>query len=99
MAACLFVGSQGYLIVDEAAKICACIDPVEPLKVLAAAAALGVRVALSLTTHGHWDHAGGNEQLHKLLPDIEIIGGVGDNCPGATHEVGHDDILTVSVGE
>lgn len=88
--------NYGYLIVDELSATAACVDPVEPEKVLAAAAAEGVQVVMSLTTHSHWDHAGGNEKIRSLLTDISVIGGKGDGCPGCTKEVTEGDNLQLA---
>uniref|UniRef100_A0A0E0D008 hydroxyacylglutathione hydrolase n=1 Tax=Oryza meridionalis TaxID=40149 RepID=A0A0E0D008_9ORYZ len=45
--------NYAYLIVDESTKSAAAVDPVEPEKVLAAAAEVGVRIDCVLTTHHH----------------------------------------------
>ena len=52
-----------------------------------------------LTTHHHWDHAGGNEQLLKLLKgDVKVYGG--DNrIGGLTHKVKQDDMIQVFNGD
>ena len=52
-------------------------DPVEPEKVMKAAHAHGVRIISVLTTHKHSDHAGGNAEMARQFPDIDIIGGKG----------------------
>ncbi|CAG9864971.1 unnamed protein product [Phyllotreta striolata] len=65
-----------YLITDETTKESAVVDPVEPDTVLQAVSAEGSRLTKILTTHHHWDHAGGNEQLVKKYPGpLQIIGG------------------------
>lgn len=38
-----------------------------PLQVLEAAGALGLTITKVLTTHNHWDHAGGNSEMAKLV--------------------------------
>lgn len=63
-----------YLVVDEVSKEAACVDPVEPEKILRAVKEEGVRLTTVLTTHHHWDHAGGNKNLVKMA---EGVGGVG----------------------
>ena len=52
-----------------------------------------------LTTHHHWDHAGGNEQLLKLLKgDVKVYGG--DNrIGGLTHKVKQGDMIEVFNGD
>eukprot|EP00040_Diaphanoeca_grandis_P002625 m.22264 g.22264 ORF g.22264 m.22264 type:complete len:271 (-) comp13756_c0_seq1:415-1227(-) len=87
--------NYAYLIVDDDSKTAACVDPVEPKKILAAAAAIGVTITTSLTTHSHWDHSGGNVELHKLKPEINIIGGKGDGSPGCNQEVSEGDTIKI----
>lgn len=78
-----------YLIVDKATKQAAIVDPVEPKTVLNAVKEQGVSLTTVLTTHHHWDHAGGNEELVKLHPGLQVYGG--DSRIGAlTQKVQHD---------
>uniref|UniRef100_A0A0E0GLX9 hydroxyacylglutathione hydrolase n=1 Tax=Oryza nivara TaxID=4536 RepID=A0A0E0GLX9_ORYNI len=79
--------NYAYLIVDESTKSAAAVDPVEPEKVLAAAAEVGVRIDCVLTTHHHWDHAGGNEKMAQSVPGIKVYGGSLDNVKGCTDQV------------
>ncbi|DAZ98741.1 TPA: hypothetical protein N0F65_003797 [Lagenidium giganteum] len=88
--------NYAYLLIDRNQRIAAAIDPVEPEKVVAAAKAQNVQIRMILTTHSHWDHAGGNEALRDLIKahegvDIPVIGGNDDNVPAVTREVGHDE--------
>ncbi|GFS07035.1 hydroxyacylglutathione hydrolase, mitochondrial [Elysia marginata] len=83
-----------YLLIDEASKQCAVVDPVEPAKVEAAVKEEGVELTTVLTTHHHWDHAGGNEKLIKIVGPKEVVGG--DSRIGAlTRKVGHGDELKI----
>jgi hydroxyacylglutathione hydrolase len=80
--------------------IAAAIDPVEPEKVIAAARAHNVQIKAILTTHAHWDHAGGNKSLKETLEngqslEVPVIGGQGDNVQAVTQEVGHNDSIQV----
>ena len=47
----------------------------EPETVLNAVQAEQVNLTTVLTTHHHWDHAGGNQKLLELRPDLHVIGG------------------------
>ncbi|XP_026324709.1 hydroxyacylglutathione hydrolase, mitochondrial [Hyposmocoma kahamanoa] len=77
-----------YLLIDKATSEAAVVDPVIPSNVINAAKELGVNITKVLTTHHHWDHAGGNEDLKKMLPNVEVYGG--DNrIGGLTHMVDH----------
>nr|CAH7756867.1 unnamed protein product [Callosobruchus chinensis] len=86
-----------YLIIDEQTKQAAIVDPVEPDTVLKAVKEEGVNLTKVLTTHYHWDHAGGNEELVKKSPTVLQVFG-GDKHIGAlTNEVKHGDKF--SIGE
>ncbi|KAF8728581.1 hypothetical protein HU200_017844 [Digitaria exilis] len=74
-------------IVDEGTKKAAAVDPVEPEKVLKAASDVGANVDCVLTTHHHWDHAGGNEKMRLQVPGIKVFGGSLDNVKGCTDQV------------
>lgn len=53
--------NYSYLLIDEATKKAAAIDPFDVAKVAAAAETHGVQIVANLTTHHHADHAGGNK--------------------------------------
>ncbi|KAK3765991.1 hypothetical protein RRG08_002234 [Elysia crispata] len=83
-----------YLIIDETSNQCAVVDPVEPDKAQAAIKEEGVELTTVLTTHHHWDHAGGNEKFIKAVGPKEVVGG--DSRIGAlTRKVGHGDELQI----
>ncbi|CAH9090650.1 unnamed protein product [Cuscuta epithymum] len=83
--------NYSYLIIDESTKEAAAVDPVEPQKVLRVAEENGVDLKLVLTTHHHWDHAGGNDKLKQLVPGIKVYGGSTDNVQGCTNKVENGD--------
>ncbi|XP_066246724.1 hydroxyacylglutathione hydrolase, mitochondrial [Euwallacea similis] len=65
-----------YLISDEITKEAAIVDPVAPDTVLETVKNEGVNLTKVLTTHHHWDHAGGNEELVKKSPSkLTVYGG------------------------
>ncbi|XP_050295870.1 hydroxyacylglutathione hydrolase, mitochondrial [Anthonomus grandis grandis] len=65
-----------YLITDEATNQAAIVDPVAPDTVLEAVQKEGVQLTKVLTTHHHWDHAGGNEELVKKAgSSLDVYGG------------------------
>ncbi|KAF6124707.1 hydroxyacylglutathione hydrolase [Phyllostomus discolor] len=55
----------------------------------------GVKLTTLLTTHHHWDHAGGNEKLVKLQPGLKVYGG-DDRIGALTHKATH--LSTLQVG-
>eukprot|EP00252_Welwitschia_mirabilis_P021926 TRINITY_DN5777_c0_g1_i1.p1 TRINITY_DN5777_c0_g1~~TRINITY_DN5777_c0_g1_i1.p1 ORF type:complete len:259 (+),score=68.85 TRINITY_DN5777_c0_g1_i1:187-963(+) len=83
--------NYAYLIMEERTKKAAAVDPVEPNKVLNAAKLNGADIKFVLTTHHHWDHAGGNEEMQKLIPGIEVYGGSKDHIKGCTIALEHND--------
>jgi hydroxyacylglutathione hydrolase len=83
--------NYSYLIIDEITKEAAVVDPVEPEKVLEVAKQHGANLKLVLTTHHHWDHAGGNEKFKELVPGIKVLGGSIDNVKGCTDQVDNFD--------
>ncbi|KAK7940324.1 hypothetical protein WMY93_003650 [Mugilogobius chulae] len=63
-----------YLLIDTDTKEAAIVDPVEPIKVVEAVRKHGAKLTTVLTTHHHWDHAGGNEKMVKLMPGLRVYG-------------------------
>jgi len=64
-----------YLLVDDTTNEAAIVDPVEPDTVIKAVAEEGVKLTTVLTTHHHWDHAGGNKELTTKMPGLAVIAG------------------------
>lgn len=83
-----------YLLMDPATNEAAIIDPVDPESVIKAVEEEGVKLTTVLTTHHHWDHAGGNADLIKRVPGLAVLGG-DDRIDGVTRKVQHGDTLTV----
>ena len=85
-----------YLISDVANKVGAVVDPVEPEKIIEQAKLRGVVVSAILTTHNHWDHAGGNNKMLDLCKTCTVVyGGVGDGVEACTNEVQQGDLIQV----
>lgn len=83
-----------YLITDRTSKCAAIVDPVQPDKVSAAVKSAGVQLVAALTTHHHWDHAGGNEQLAQLYPKLPFYGG-DDRIGALSNKVTHGDTFQI----
>ena len=86
-----------YIIVDVASKQAMAIDPADADECVAAAKALGVTITTVLTTHHHFDHAGGNNDMKKLLGDIEVVGG-DPTIQGLTRQANDSDELPLGTG-
>lgn len=83
-----------YLIADKVSKEAAVVDPVHPQSVLDKVSELNLDLKWVLTTHHHWDHAGGNAKMKELRPDIDILGG-DDRIDGLTRKVSHGDTMNI----
>ena len=57
-----------FQVIDDATNEAFIVDPVEPETVLQAVKDENVNLTTVLTTHHHWDHAGGNKKLLQLNP-------------------------------
>ncbi|XP_005734676.1 hydroxyacylglutathione hydrolase, mitochondrial isoform X1 [Pundamilia nyererei] len=83
-----------YLLIDVDSREAAVVDPVEPIKVVEAVRKHGVKLTTVLTTHHHWDHAGGNEKMLKLMPGLKVYGG-DDRVDAITKKVSHSNTFKV----
>ncbi|XP_034395900.1 hydroxyacylglutathione hydrolase, mitochondrial isoform X1 [Cyclopterus lumpus] len=83
-----------YLLIDVESREAAVVDPVEPIKVVEAVRKHGVKLTTVLTTHHHWDHAGGNEKMLKLMPGLRVYGG-DDRVDAITKKVSHSNNIKV----
>ncbi|XP_067858950.1 hydroxyacylglutathione hydrolase, mitochondrial [Heptranchias perlo] len=83
-----------YLLIDNDTREAAIVDPVEPQKVVEAVKKHGVKLTTVLTTHHHWDHAGGNEELVKKVSGLQVYGG-DDRIGALTNRVTHKNTFQV----
>lgn len=77
-----------YLIVDEKTKTTAVVDPVQADKAITCAKDDGLNISMVLTTHHHWDHAGGNKDIVSKIPGLPVYGG-DDRIDALTNKVEH----------
>lgn len=99
-----------YILCDEAAKVCAVVDPgADADRVAQAAAETGCTPVCILLTHGHYDHTGAVEELLEKFPGIPVYLNRRDVCDGSDRRlaqlfpplpgaVDYDEGDTVSVG-
>lgn len=69
-------------------------DPVDPETVATAVQQNNVKLTKVLTTHHHWDHAGGNAKLLKIFTDLSVYGG-DDRIEAINHKVTHNDTFNI----
>ncbi|MGO9062143.1 MAG: hydroxyacylglutathione hydrolase [Candidatus Binataceae bacterium] len=86
-----------YLVVDDATRECGVVDCAEAGKVLAEVKRQGVTLTTVLSTHWHFDHVGGNNDLLAALPGLKIYGARAENgrIPGLTDPIDDGDEVTV----
>ncbi|NXV99282.1 HAGHL protein, partial [Fregetta grallaria] len=83
-----------YLVIEESTRDAVAVDAAVPKRLLEIVRKEDVVLRAILTTHHHWDHARGNEELARLCPGLRVYGA--DERIGAlTHKVTHDQELTV----
>ena len=72
--------NYAYLVIDEEAGVAAVVDVAEAGSVLAAAAREGVELVAILSTHHHFDHVGGNDELIAAVgkDSLKVFGYAGD---------------------
>mmetsp|Transcript_42473 Transcript_42473/g.77717 ORF Transcript_42473/g.77717 Transcript_42473/m.77717 type:complete len:584 (-) Transcript_42473:18-1769(-) len=87
--------NYSYLLIDEASKKAATVDPAEAHIVLSAARREGVEIVAVLTTHHHYDHAGGNSTMASKVPGLKVYGGRLDNVEACTHPLNHNETFSV----
>jgi len=86
--------NYAYLLIDEATKKAATVDPYDIEKVKAAVEKEGVHITALLTTHHHHDHSGGNNDFAKEYPTATIYGG-SDRSPAVTNIVKDGDTFKI----
>lgn len=69
-------------------------DPVDPETVATAVQQNNIKLTKVLTTHHHWDHAGGNARLLKTFTNLTVYGG-DDRIEAINHKVTHNDTFNI----
>jgi hydroxyacylglutathione hydrolase len=78
--------NYAYLLICDATKSCAVVDPSEGGPVLAEIEAQGLKVEAIWNTHHHFDHVGGNEAVLAKFPEAAVVAHESDKgrVPGQT---------------
>jgi glyoxylase-like metal-dependent hydrolase (beta-lactamase superfamily II) len=85
-----------YLIGDEESKQAAVVDPAfKPAEVLKRAAAAGLEIVYLINTHGHYDHADGNDVILASTKARLITGGPGRAADGASFSLGKIELTII----
>ena len=89
--------NYGYLVICEASKRAAAVDPADAPAMARAIADEDVELVAIWNTHHHFDHTGGNQALLADWPAAEVIGHDSDRgrIPGQTRFVSDGDEVTV----
>lgn len=89
--------NYAYLVVCDATRTAAVVDPSEAAPVREAVQREGVTLAAIWNTHHHWDHVGGNEELVRAHPALEVVGHASDQgrIPGQNRAVEDGDEITL----
>lgn len=83
-----------YLLIDKFEKCAFAVDPVEPDKILKCAEKEGVQIKAVLTTHHHFDHAGGNATISSMIKNIPIFGG-DDRIEALNRKLSHNEVFQI----
>lgn len=84
-----------YLVICNKTKEAAIVDPVNPETVIEAVKQENVNLKSVLTTHHHWDHAGGNEKLVSTFDSPLTVYGGDDRIGALNKKVKQDDTFKI----
>ena len=89
----IFEDNYSYLLCDGPNAIA--IDPAEPSTITDVLNSEGLSLSSILTTHKHWDHAGGNMQMREMFPDVEVFGPDKEPVEGCTRALRDNEELSL----
>ncbi len=87
----LLSDNYGYLLIDSATKRAAIVDCSEAGPVLAEVERRGLTLEAVLSTHHHFDHVGGNDEVARTIPGIRVLGSAADRTRVPAMNEGLDD--------
>lgn len=74
----LLADNYGYLLIEPTGKRAAIVDCSEAGPVLAEVGRRDLRLEAVLSTHHHFDHVGGNQEVAAAIPGIRVLGSRAD---------------------
>lgn len=94
----LLSDNYGYLLIPEGGKRAALVDCSEAGPVLAEVERRGLQLEAILSTHWHYDHVGGNEDVARALPGVRVLGSAGEEgrVPSLTESLSDGDEFEVA---
>ena len=94
----LLSDNYGYLLIGPCGTRAAIVDCAEAGPVLAEAERRGVVLEAILSTHHHYDHVGGNEELARAVPGIRVLGSRADEArvPALTEGLADEEEFQVA---
>eukprot|EP00013_Stygamoeba_regulata_P003626 CAMPEP_0177639492 /NCGR_PEP_ID=MMETSP0447-20121125/6048_1 /TAXON_ID=0 /ORGANISM="Stygamoeba regulata, Strain BSH-02190019" /LENGTH=347 /DNA_ID=CAMNT_0019141519 /DNA_START=42 /DNA_END=1085 /DNA_ORIENTATION=- len=87
--------NYSYLVWNQSKEAIA-FDVSDPAPVQRAVNEHGLRMIALFSTHHHWDHCAGNEELVALFPHIQVIVPRGTTIPSATRFFADGDSIQVA---
>jgi len=90
--------NYAYLVRPEGSRTCAVVDACEAPPIERALGELGLELGAILATHHHHDHVGGNDELTRRFPGIDVFGSTHDRgrIPAQTRFVDDGDTIDVA---
>ncbi|PWY94288.1 glyoxylase [Aspergillus sclerotioniger CBS 115572] len=89
--------NYAYLVTDEPTKQSVIIDPANPPEVAPKLQpkidAGEITLTAIVSTHHHWDHAGGNNEMLKTFGQLPVIGG--KDCQAVTKTPAHGEVFKI----
>ncbi len=88
-----FSDNYVFVLLDDAGRSAAVVDPGDASPVVSFLAREGRRLEAILLTHHHGDHIGGVEALRRLAPGVRVVGAARDHArlPPLTDQVAEGD--------
>lgn len=87
--------NYSYLIIEKKTNKAAVVDPADVISVQETLDQYKPDLTHILTTHKHWDHAGGNTEFKEKYPDLIVVGGKNEQVQAQTFSVTTGDSVTV----